>query len=166
MNIRPAVPSDLDDIAAIHIESWQDAYADDLPKEFITQNIKQILTQHWHSIEIQDNDILLVAEQYEILGFAVVWCRPEPYVDNLHVRPSQRSNNIGSALMQAAAEILLRLGHKSAYLYVFESNLKAIRFYARLGGELREKFYNDIFGHSVLSRRIVWDDISKIQQNG
>ena len=117
-------------------------------------------------MEFQQNDIVLVAEKDEIFGFAAVWCRPEPYIDNLHVRPSQRSKRIGSALMQAVAEILLHRGHKSAYLYVFESNSKAIRFYERMGGIKKETFYNDIFGYRVLSRRIVWDDIFKIQQNG
>jgi ribosomal protein S18 acetylase RimI-like enzyme len=100
------------------------------------------------------------------VGFAAVWCRPDPYIDNLHVRPSQRSKRIGAALMQVLAETLLNNDHKTAYLYVFESNAKAIRFYERLGGIQKEKFYNDIFGYSVLSRRIVWDDLSKIQQNG
>jgi len=36
MRIRPAIASDFEEIAAIHIESWQDTYADDLPKEFIS----------------------------------------------------------------------------------------------------------------------------------
>ena len=165
MNIRPANPSDFEEIAAIHIQSWQDTYADDLPVEFIAKKIEQVLTQHWQSIEIQDDDIVLVAEQDEIIGFAAVWCRPKPYIDNLHVRPSQRSKRTGAALMRTLAEILLDNNHKTAYLYVFESNAKAIRFYERLGGIQKEKFYNDIFGYSVLSRRIVWDDISVIVQD-
>ena len=59
MQIRPATPSDFEEIAAIHIESWQDTYAYDLPKEFITGKLANKLTHHWRSIEIQDTDIVL-----------------------------------------------------------------------------------------------------------
>jgi len=165
MNIRPATPSDFNDIAAIQIESWRDTYADDLPWEFISGKIGQVLSRHWHTITIQKDDIVLVAEQGPLVGFAAVWCRPDPYIDNLHVRPTERSKKIGSALMRAVADALIRKGHKSAYLYVFESNAKAIRFYEKLGGIQKEKFYNDVFGYSVLSRRIAWDDISVIMKS-
>ena len=162
MQIRPATPSDFVEIAKIHIESWQDAYADDLPGEFIKQKVIPVLTRHWRSIEIQENDIILVAELESMVGFAAVWCRPDAYIDNLHVRPSHRSKNIGSALMRALTETLINKGHKSAYLYAFETNQRAIQFYERLGGIKKDTFYDDIFGYSVLSRRIVWDDISTI----
>lgn len=165
MKIRPATQTDFGKIAEIHIESWQDAYAKDLPKEFISRTLDNTLNQHWRSIEIQNNDIVLVAEQDEIIGFAAAWCRPEPYIDNLHVHPSLRSKGIGLELMRALTKTLLQNGHKSAYLYVFETNSKAIRFYERLGGIQKEKFFNDIFGYSILSRRIVWDDISIILQS-
>ncbi len=165
MRIRPATPTDFEEIAKIHVESWQDAYARDLPKEFINKALGETLNRHWRSIDIVDGDSVLVAEQDEIIGFAAAWCRPEPYIDNLHVRPSQRSRGIGLKLMQALAETLLKKGHKTAYLYVFETNQKAIRFYERLGGIQKEKFYNDIFGFSILSRRIVWNNISSMLQN-
>ena len=154
MKIRRATPSDLHCIAAIHVESWKDAYADVLPAEFMAGQLDQDLAQHWRKIEIHAEDIVLVAEEGLPVGFVSVWCRPIPFIDNLHVRPAHRSKKIGSALMKAAAEELIKKDHKTAYLWVFESNENAIRFYERLGGTQKEQAMKDIFGYEVLSRKI------------
>jgi len=162
IKIRPATESDLQDIISIHVESWKDAYADVLPAEFMTGQLHQELARHWHETEIQNQDMVLVAEENSLVGFIAVWCRPIPFIDNLHVRPSHRSKKIGSALMTAVARELLQKKHKTAYLWVFESNDKAIRFYERLGGTQTEQGPKDIFGYEVPSRKIEWDDLAII----
>jgi ribosomal protein S18 acetylase RimI-like enzyme len=164
MKIRRAIQSDLQDIAAIHIESWKDAYSDDLPAGFMTGQIDRELERHWNEIKIQNEDIVLVAEENSLVGFIAVWCRPDPFIDNLHVRPSQRSKKIGSALMKAVAKELIKKGYKTGYLWVFESNEKAVRFYERLGGIQKEQSVKNVFGYDVLSRKIEWDDLSAIYE--
>ncbi len=165
MKIRRAAQSDLQDIAAIHIESWKYSYSDVFPAEFLARQINQDFKQHWIEIEIQNEDIVLVAEKNSLVGFVAVWCRPIPFIDNLHVRPFQRSQKIGSALMKAVANELINQGHKTAYLWVFESNEKAMRFYERLGGVQKEQSMKSVFGYNVLSRKIEWDDLSIICEN-
>lgn len=165
MKIRQATKSDLQDIAVINIESWKDVYADAMPAEFMIGQIDRALAQHWSEIEIQNEDIVLVAEKDSLVGFVAVWCRPIPFIDNLHVRPSHRSKKVGSALMKAVAKELIKKMHKTAYLWVFESNEKAIRFYERLGGTQKEQAWKNIFGHEVLSRKIEWDDLAMICEN-
>ena len=165
MKIRRSTQSDLQDIAAIQIESWKDSYSDVLPAEFLAGQINQDFERHWNEIEIQNEDIVLVAEEDSLIGFVAVWCRPIPFIDNLHVRPSQRSKKVGSALMKAAAKELINEGHKTAYLWVFESNKKGIRFYERLGGIQKEQSMKTVFGYDVLSRKIEWDDLSLIGES-
>jgi ribosomal protein S18 acetylase RimI-like enzyme len=165
MKIRHATQSDLKGIAAIHAESWKNAYSDVLPAEFLAGKIDRDFESHWNEIRIQNGDIVLVAEENSLVGFVAVWCRPIPFIDNLHVRPSQRSKKIGFALMKAVAKELIKKGHNTAYLWVFESNEKAIRFYERLGGLQKEQSMKNLFGYDVLSRKIEWDDISTICQN-
>jgi hypothetical protein len=46
MKIRRATPSDFQDIAAIQVESWKDAYSDVMPAEFMAGQIDQDLAQH------------------------------------------------------------------------------------------------------------------------
>lgn len=165
MKIRRAAQSDFQGIAAIHAGSWKDSYADDFPAEFMAGRIDRVLVQHWSEIEIRREDVVLVAEEESLVGFAAIWCRPIPFIDNLHVIPSQRSKGIGYGLMKAAARELIHKGHKTAYLWVFESNKKAIRFYERLGGVQKEQALKSVFGYKVLSRKIEWDDLSAICDN-
>jgi len=165
MKIRYATQSDLKVIASIHSESWKNAYSDVLPAEFLAGQIDRDFERHWNETQIQNGDIVLVAEENSLMGFVAVWCRPIPFIDNLHVRPSQRSKKIGSALMKAVAKELIKAGHSTAYLWVFESNEKAIRFYERLGGVQKEKSMKTLFGYDVLSRKVEWDNLSAIYEN-
>ena len=64
--------------------------------------------------------------------------------------------------MKAAAKELIQKGHQTAYLWVFESNEKAIRFYERLGGLQKDQTTKNIFGFKVLSRKIEWDNLARI----
>lgn len=162
MKIRRAAQSDFQSIAHIHAQSWKDSYADDLPAEFLAGRIDRVLVKYWRDIEIQRDDVVLVAEEGSLVGFVAIWCRPNPFIDNLHVKASHRSKEIGSALMKAAAKELINKGHQTAYLWVFKSNKKAVRFYERLGGVQKELAQKAVFGHKVLSRKIEWDDLSVI----
>lgn len=162
MKIRQAKHSDFNRIADIHIESWRNSYLNVLPSDFFGEKIVHTLKQHWSKVEIQDGDVVLVAEEKEIIGFIAVWCRPTPFIDNLHVKPSQRSRNVGTALMRAAAEELVKNGNSTGFLWVFNSNVYAIRFSENLGGVQKELDIKEIFGHDVISRKMEWNDISTI----
>jgi ribosomal protein S18 acetylase RimI-like enzyme len=162
MNIRPATRLDLQAIAALHIESCRDAYSSIFPAAFLDEQLPEHLRSHWRAVEIREEDVVLVAEDAALIGFAAVWCRPSPFIDNLHVRPSHRSEKVGTALMAAVAEQLISRGHKTAYLWVFESNSAAIRFYERLGGVEKQRAGRSVFGYDVTSRKIEWDDLNAI----
>ena len=162
MKIRHAKKSDFQAIAAVHIKSWKDTYSDVLPAEFLNRQIFREFITRWNEVEIQSDDIILVAEEDSMIGFIAVWCRPIPFIDNLHVCPLMRSKKVGSALMRTVAKELINQGQKTAYLWVFESNQKAIRFYERLGGIQREQSIKNVFGYDVLTCKIEWDDLSLI----
>jgi ribosomal protein S18 acetylase RimI-like enzyme len=160
MQIRNATKSDFHAIADIQIESWRDSYSDVLPADFLDWKINRDIIHHWNEVEVQDEDVILIAEEKSAIGFIAVWCRPIPFIDNLHVRPSMRSKKVGTALMRAVAKDLINNGYKSAYLWVFESNGKAIQFYERLGGKQKGQSIRTVFGYDVPSRKIEWNDLS------
>jgi ribosomal protein S18 acetylase RimI-like enzyme len=107
-------------------------------------------------------DLVLVAERPDVVGFIAVWCRSDPYINNLHVPPGGRSKGVGRRLMVAAAERLIGREHATAFLRVFEKNRRAVRFYERLGGEVREREVKPVFGHAMPSVKVVWSDLSVI----
>ena len=166
MNIRRAQRSDLPIIAAVQTESWRDTYPDLFPGEWLADQIAEDMDRRWSEVEIQPDDVFLVAEDDGVIGFIAVWCRPDPFIDNLHVKPSKRSKRVGSALMTSAAYQLIKQGQKTAYLWVVTSNKRAIRFYERLGGVRTDRASQNLFGHEVPVVKVVWSDISVICTNG
>ena len=166
MIIKAASSANLSNIAALHIRSWRDAYAGILPAAFLGDPLERALTRYWCDVDLQPGDVVLVAENNSLCGFIAVWCRPAPYLDNLHVLPSLRAQSIGTALLKSAAAELLARAHKSAYLWVFERNPKAIRFYQRMGGVVAAKAPQDIFGYSIPSLKIEWRDLGTITDKG
>jgi ribosomal protein S18 acetylase RimI-like enzyme len=147
-------------IASIHTRSWRDAYAGILPADYLRDQVQQDLQAYWVQREILPQDVVLVADTTDgPVGFIAVWCRPSPFIDNLHVLPSMRSRGIGAALMEAAAGQLAARGHSTAYLWVFERNEAAIRFYQRLGAVVGKQEMKEVFGHRVLSVRMESSDL-------
>ncbi|MAG95190.1 MAG: GNAT family N-acetyltransferase [Alphaproteobacteria bacterium] len=166
MRIRSATPSDRTAIAAVHTASWQTAYRGTLPDEYLDNKAGDEIRRSWSGIEFSSEDVVLVAEDEQVVGFIAVWCKPDPFIDNLHVFPEQMSKGIGRKLMRAAAQELERLGHSTAYLWVFASNERAIRFYERLGGVRAVLENKDVLGHIIPSFKIEWRDVSVIQNRG
>ena len=164
MKIRKARRSEWPVIADIHVESWQDAYGNVLPEQYIKNHLAVDIGNRWINQRTTSEDLILVADDGNLVGFITVWCRPDPFIDNLHVKPACRSKNIGRALMKAAARELVLNGKKRAYLWVFVSNRSAIRFYERLGGVKKEIAQKNIFGTMVPSVKMVWDDISIVNR--
>lgn len=162
MKIRSATKKDFPVIAALHIRSWQNAYAGILPESFLGAPLEREFTRYWRHVDMRIEDVVLVAEKDGLCGFIAAWCRPNPYIDNLHIKPSLRSKSIGTALLKSAVEELLARGHKTAFLWVFENNHKAARFYKRMGGIITEKAPQNIFGYSIPSLKIEWDDLAAI----
>ena len=165
MLIRRIQPSDLPHIAAVQIESWKDTYTEALSAAYLANQVAAELKHHWSAVEIQPEDIVRVAEDDGVIGFISVWCRPDPFINNLHIKPAQRSKGVGSKLMASAARQMIRQGHGSAYLWVFEKNQRAIQLYERLGGIRTEHAVKNIFGHKLPSVKMVWSDISVLCPN-
>ena len=150
IELRKIIPEDRTEIAALQIASWQANYRGALPDTYLDGALSDDMFQYWATLEPASNDIMILAEDDgNLVGFIYVWCRPDPYIDNLHVSPNYQSQGIGRQLMSAAASALIKRGHKTAYLTVVDGNHRAVRFYESLGGITKESSHQDIFSHSV-----------------
>lgn len=82
-------------------------------------------------------------------------------IDNLHVTHDLRGNGIGTALMAAAAEILIeRSRANGVYLWVLEQNSTAQAFYQARGGSFvgREVFVPPGGTGTAIKLRYAWPD--------
>jgi ribosomal-protein-alanine N-acetyltransferase len=78
---------------------------------------------------------LIAREREQILGFILAHRdrRGFGHIVTLDVNPAAHRSGIGSALMQAAEERLLRAGCQSIFLEVAVNNLPAVAFYKKHG---------------------------------
>lgn len=165
MRIRPAIFADRPAIAAIHIESWRDAYRGLLPDAYLDGPAIADLSAKWARAELRAEDLHLIAEvERRPTGFVAAHSGGAGgvLIDNLHTRPALRGRGVGARLMRAAAEALLARGVRSAHLWVFADNAGAIRFYERLGARRAGRETKEFFGQPAPSVRMVWDDLSVI----
>lgn len=160
MIIRPAIESDRPAIAAVHAASWREAYRGILPATYLDNDVGDDLAAQWRARTMSDDDVVLVVEDSDIVGFIAVWCEPDPFIDNLHVLPARRSGGLGRELMKHAARALVNRGHETSYLWVLEDNRRARTFYGRLGGKEVETKTKPIFDHDLPHVKIVWPDLA------
>lgn len=164
MEIRPARDRDRDAIADLQAASWRASYRGMLSDDYLDKRVGGDLRRHWRALRYGGEDLLLAAEADDgaLAGFIAVWCRPSPYIDNLHVATERKGQGIGKSLMAAAAERLRRRGHGTAYLWVFENNRPAIAFYEALAGSITARETRAFFGQSVPSIKIEWTDLAAV----
>ncbi len=165
MIIRFAKRTDLPRIAEIQAASWKEAYAEVIPADYRNGQMAADLQARWESADIRPDDVVLVAEKTAVIGFIAVWCRPDPFIDNLHVVAGERSWGVGETLMRSAAGRLFRMGRTAAHLWAVLQNPRAIRFYRRLGGIPQDRAVKVLFGHPARCVKIVWPDISSLAEN-
>ena len=165
MKVRFATQADSESIADIQVESWRDTYSANLPADYLAGPIADDLRNHWNEWDVNADDVVLVVEDERILGFIAIWCRPDPFVDNLHARPYHRSAGLGAKLLQTAFRELVERGHETAYLWVVESNVAAIRFYERLGGSITERALKNLLGHDVPNLKIQWSKLKDLPKS-
>ena len=138
---RPAQPLDAESIATLHARSWREHYRGNLPDHFLDGNLLDDRRCVWRARLDQpaaDQFVLIAAEADDLLGFICVYANHDPrwgsLIDNLHIATARKRRRIGTALMRrAGAWLASTYPPKGVYLWVWEANLSARRFYERLG---------------------------------
>ncbi|HKX76327.1 MAG TPA: GNAT family N-acetyltransferase [Acidimicrobiia bacterium] len=138
MTVRPATIDDADSIASVHIRSWQAAYSEILPAEFLAGLSYERRRLRWRENLIAGDTSTLVVEtpEGEVVGFASVGSGAEVGLGELYaiyLEPRLWGTGLGRRLMAATDELLLQSGFSAATLWVFADNLRARRFYEAAG---------------------------------
>jgi ribosomal protein S18 acetylase RimI-like enzyme len=141
MHIAPAGPHDLNELARLHVRSWQAAYAGIVPDAWLASLSVERREHGWRQVLAEGRSELLVAKHGEsMLGFASYGGSRDagaaPATGELwalYVAPPSWRGGTGSALWLAARARLVQLGHVAATLWVLADNARAIRFYESHG---------------------------------
>jgi ribosomal protein S18 acetylase RimI-like enzyme len=132
LEIRPATSADVRAIAAVHVASWQDAYAGIVPDEEIAKRDVDTRAEQWK--ELVGNAIVAVADDGAVVGFAAAEPRTGE-IRAIYIAPQRTRSGIGTKLLHAAHERLRRAGRTEAHLWVLAANEPARAFYAAHGYE-------------------------------
>jgi GNAT superfamily N-acetyltransferase len=160
-------------VAAIHTASWRDAYRGLLRDEYLDFDVAADRLSVWtERMQLLDSDGFgFIAEADGTpIGFTFLQGAHDAHwgtlLDNIHVLPGFTGRGIGRLLIEAAAEAAVRR-HPGVplYLWVFEQNVRARRFYAWLGGHESECVVQPAPGGGTLPEcRVVWDDPARLLQ--
>jgi len=169
---RAAGAADAATIAAIHTQSWRDAYAGILDPDFLAGPIEDDRLELWTAALGNPPQGMLVETAVEegrgLVGFICAHRNADPrwgsWIDNLHVSPDMRGRKIGEALLRRAVELLReQKAEGGLFLWVFEANTAGLRFYERLGGRVVEQTPSRIpAANGKISLRVHWPDLAAL----
>ena len=146
--IRRAAFEDASRLAEIHITSWQAAYAELLPADFLdglndetAARVEQ--WQDWLSTESSQRSVLVVADGDEIVGFAHLGPSGDKDLEpkevgelySMYLDPARYRQGWGGELMAAVFDELRDGGFTGASLWVMTANTAAQAFYENAGWE-------------------------------
>ena len=147
-----STPVKIDDIIApliaqLHAASWKVAYRGIFADDYLDGAVEAERLGHWQlrvpALAAGTGEIFLAKLGKRAVGFVCIEIGPErewgAYVDNLHVLPNLRGQRIGTLLMASAAAWARAHGERQLYLWVFEANQQARRFYEREGWRAAER---------------------------
>lgn len=146
--IRPAVITDINGIARVHVESWQTTYAHILASDYLHGLSIEERADMWRGIfssfATRSHHIVAESSAGEIVGFAsygperdgnIVYYS-ELYV--IYLLADFQRQGIGRALVRHAMRDLVADKYHNMMVWVLEQN-PAVEFYKTMGGVLVEE---------------------------
>lgn len=140
INIRLAVPADALDMAEIHMRSWEVAYKDIIPMDYIREK-NATRSALWQRIVTDKNTskyVIRIGEK--TVGFMdIAPSRDDDANDNIYelhgiyLHPDYYRQGIGTQAIQVAFDKAHSIGKTVMTLWVFAENSSSIRFYEKCG---------------------------------
>lgn len=127
MKTREAKESELDRLASIWYDGWQDAHARILPVELARY---RTLESFRHRLQTALPDVRVAGAPSQPLGFCIIK-GDELY--QLYVSAGARGSGVAAALLADAEQRLSTLGVKTAWLACAIGNERAAKFYEKNG---------------------------------
>lgn len=164
--IRPASHQDVVAIARLHLASWRAAQSALSAQDRLGPDAEVDLRASWEERRNDPRDLILVAENERILGFAAVRIEDDALIDSIHIDPAWRAAGVAAGLLRGVASQLLERGERSAHLWIAENDADALSFYEGLGGEAGETETRDTPYGRRTNRRIEFADLNALLKTG
>ena len=144
--VRPATARDAKAVAEIHVATWQAAYQDLMPAEYLKSMTQEKRLAYWReAIEYSEPQLLVATDGDKIVGFVgfdrsrdagtkssvgEIWA--------MYVAPDHWGKGAGIALWDGARDGLKEEGCTQVTVWVLLRNERALGFYEQAAGFKRE----------------------------
>ena len=164
--IRLATPSDAPDIAEILMRSWEVAYGNIIPSDFIRKRNSARVEQFKQAITEENNTYYAIQTDDKTVGYMRVVNvlnddGSESEVSDLeqiYLHPDYYRQGIGTKAMGFAYSVALRFNKKAMIVWVLAENVAAIKFYENCGfvadGERKEREYGKVLEIMRMSKSL------------
>jgi GNAT superfamily N-acetyltransferase len=138
---EPAL-ADAEEIARVHVQCWQESYADILPAEFLKKLSAEARIAQWRRT-ISDPDVFMrvARDASGIVGFVSCGAAREDAAKEadgeifaVYILKAYHGRRIGRAFIAAAARFWLSKGGRNLIVLSMAGNKQAAAFYEALGG--------------------------------
>ena len=160
MKVRTAERHEIDALATLWYESWQDAHAEILPAELARvrtlENLRERLGELW-------TDMRVIGDVGHPLGLSIT---KGDELNQLYVSREARGQGAAQKLIAEVEERLAASGIATAWLACAIGNTRAARFYEKSGWHLACTFTNELDLPSGKFSLDVWRYEKQLQQDG
>jgi ribosomal protein S18 acetylase RimI-like enzyme len=125
--VRPADETELDQLARVWFQSWQDAHAAIVPAELTRARTLESFAQRLGGLLF---DTRVVGPVGSPVGFCIV---KDDELYQLFVAAEARGSGVAAALIADAERVLADRGVRTAWLACAIGNERAARFYEKFG---------------------------------
>ncbi|MBZ6076567.1 GNAT family N-acetyltransferase [Microvirga puerhi] len=175
-HVEPALETDVEAIARVHVQGWRESYKDFLNPASLAGLSVEERARMWRSTFTAPDPraLLLVgrASDGEIVGFVcggpvrledAVSLDTAAEVYAIYLLDKVKGQGLGRRLMAGLFDHLTGQGFSSAGLWVLRDNLSARRFYERLGGKPGPGQELELRGQTVTEIAYRFDPIPTIR---
>lgn len=141
--IFPAGPTDADDLARVHVQSWRETYKGLLPDAYLARMSEPAHVRRFGQMLMKpgpDDVTLVAADRWGLVGYVQGGpsrrrVADEAEVATIYLLRAAQNRGLGARLLADAARALAARGAKSLVISVLRDNSAARGFYEHLGGE-------------------------------
>jgi ribosomal protein S18 acetylase RimI-like enzyme len=138
VTLERARAADAPALAEIFLRCWRTSYrgvvADDIVDALEPESLR-----HWWAALIGGGDVVVARVEGAAVGMIRFGADPDDpsrgHVFSLYVDPAAAGGGVGRTLLEEAVRELAARGFRSATLWVFAANERALRFYRAAGWE-------------------------------
>ena len=140
ITIRLAVPSDAPDMAEVLMRSWETAYKDIIPSDFIREKNATRPSQFNRIITDENANSYVIQYEGKTIGIMSIAASQDDDIDggcyelqNIYLHPDHFQQGIGTHALTFAFNKARGINKTSMIVWVFADNSNSIQFYEKCG---------------------------------